>query len=62
MHITYIGELLIGGRDVLGMPLVQLREALSIVPQDPVLFKGSIKSNLDPFNQVWYLEVLYISS
>jgi ABC-type multidrug transport system fused ATPase/permease subunit len=46
------GRLLIDGIDVLTLPLKLLRSRLAIVPQDPVLFKGTIKSNLDPFDQV----------
>ena len=37
--------------DVLTLPLQLLRSRLAIVPQDPILFKGSIRSNLDPFDQ-----------
>jgi ABC-type multidrug transport system fused ATPase/permease subunit len=47
----YEGRLLIDGVDVLLLPLQVLRSRLAIVPQDPILFKGSIRSNLDPFSQ-----------
>lgn len=43
------GRIMIDGIDVLKLPLRILRSNLAIVPQDPVLFKGSIRSNLDPF-------------
>jgi ABC-type transport system involved in Fe-S cluster assembly fused permease/ATPase subunit len=46
------GRLFIDGIDVLKLPLRVLRTKLAIVPQDPVLFKGTIRSNLDPFSQV----------
>lgn len=28
-----------------------MRNAISIIPQDPVLFSGSLRFNLDPFDQ-----------
>jgi ABC-type multidrug transport system fused ATPase/permease subunit len=41
----------IDGIDVLKIPLQTLRSNIGIVPQDPLLFKGSIRFNLDPFNR-----------
>jgi ABC-type multidrug transport system fused ATPase/permease subunit len=45
------GALLIDGIDTSTLGLTQLRSRLSLVPQDPVIFSGSIRSNLDPFGQ-----------
>ena len=45
------GGVLIDGVDTEKIPRGLLRSRLTIVPQDPVLFKGSIRSNLDPFGE-----------
>jgi len=45
------GSLLLDELDVLHIPLHSLRSRLAIVPQDPTLFKGSVRFNLDPFDQ-----------
>jgi len=42
------GAIRIDGLDTKDIGLSTLREALSIIPQDPVLFSGTLKSNLDP--------------
>ncbi|PSN32023.1 hypothetical protein C0J52_18115 [Blattella germanica] len=42
------GKILIGGTDIKTVPLEKLRSSLAIVPQDPILFTGSIRLNLDP--------------
>jgi len=42
------GGLFIDDINVLDVPLHTLRSALSIVPQDPILMKGSVRFNLDP--------------
>ena len=47
---TYVdGKLYIDGVDVLLMGVEDLRSRLSIIPQDPVLFTGTVRFNLDPF-------------
>ncbi|GMH62121.1 hypothetical protein TL16_g03408 [Triparma laevis f. inornata] len=43
------GKINIDGVDCSKLGLHLLRSKLAIVPQDPVLFSGSIRSNLDPF-------------
>ncbi|RDA86044.1 hypothetical protein CP532_4687 [Ophiocordyceps camponoti-leonardi (nom. inval.)] len=45
------GRVLIDGLDISGVSLGSLRSRLAIIPQDPVLFSGTVRSNLDPFNQ-----------
>ena len=45
------GQIFIDGADIAGVPLKTLRSVLSIIPQDPVLFSGTLRYNLDPFNQ-----------
>jgi len=44
-------EIEIDGVDCLKLGLRDLRGALSIIPQEPVLFSGTLKFNLDPFGQ-----------
>ena len=45
------GVILVDGIDCARVPLQQLRSALAIIPQDPVLFTGNIRFQLDPFAQ-----------
>ncbi|XP_075152488.1 multidrug-Resistance like Protein 1 isoform X4 [Haematobia irritans] len=52
------GRILIDGIDISTLGLHMLRSRLTIIPQDPVLFSGSLRINLDPFevksdDEIW---------
>ncbi|KAL8468613.1 hypothetical protein ACS0TY_031708 [Phlomoides rotata] len=45
------GRISIDGYDVAKFGLTDLRKVLSIIPQSPVLFSGTVRFNLDPFGE-----------
>uniref|UniRef100_A0A672SJN2 Multidrug resistance-associated protein 1 n=1 Tax=Sinocyclocheilus grahami TaxID=75366 RepID=A0A672SJN2_SINGR len=52
------GEIHIDGVNIAELGLHELRSRITIIPQDPVLFSGSLRMNLDPFDgytdeEVW---------
>lgn len=53
-----MGRIVIDGKNIAKVPLREVRSRLAIIPQEPVMFKGSVRSNLDPFgdatdNELW---------
>lgn len=51
------GHIYIGGMDTAKLNLHALRSRLAVIPQDPVLFSGTLRSNLDPFDEHTDLEL-----
>ncbi|KAJ8687081.1 hypothetical protein QAD02_022875 [Eretmocerus hayati] len=45
------GVIEIDGIDTGAIALEDLRKSISIIPQDPVLFSGTLRRNLDPFSE-----------
>ncbi|CAL8268963.1 unnamed protein product, partial [Boreogadus saida] len=62
------GRICIDGIDIAELGLHELRSRITIIPQDPVLFSGSLRMNLDPFDghsdeDVWRaLELAHLKS
>lgn len=50
MAELHAGSIIIDGVDIGKIGLHDLRSRISIIPQDPLLFSGTLRSNIDPFN------------
>lgn len=58
LNIIQSGDIQVDGESIIQMNLEKARSIISIIPQEPHLFSGTIRFNLDPFNiysdsQIW---------
>lgn len=53
------GAVTLDGVDISTLTLEQLRRGLSVIPQEPVVFSGTVRSNLDPFGEFGHDAVLW---
>lgn len=61
------GQIVIDGNNISSIGLHDLRSRLSIVPQYPTTFEGTVRSNLDPLEeytdeQIWEVYRFYLYS
>ncbi|XP_066258502.1 ATP-binding cassette sub-family C member 4-like [Euwallacea similis] len=47
----FSGEIIVDDENISALSLNFLREKISIIPQDPILFTGTIRTNIDPFDK-----------
>eukprot|EP01129_Flabellula_baltica_P005848 TRINITY_DN2144_c0_g1_i4.p1 TRINITY_DN2144_c0_g1~~TRINITY_DN2144_c0_g1_i4.p1 ORF type:complete len:1232 (-),score=200.95 TRINITY_DN2144_c0_g1_i4:2377-6072(-) len=51
------GSILVNGVDIRSKSVRDIRRQLAIIPQDPVIFSGSLRFNLDPYDETTDQEI-----
>lgn len=61
-RMVYIqsGDIYLGSQSLLSLPIVKARALFAVVPQDPYLFQGTIRSNLDRLGEYKDSELLAV--
>uniref|UniRef100_K3WAG0 Uncharacterized protein n=1 Tax=Globisporangium ultimum (strain ATCC 200006 / CBS 805.95 / DAOM BR144) TaxID=431595 RepID=K3WAG0_GLOUD len=60
INVLVSGRILIDGVDVATLPLRVLRSRMSIIPQSPVLLKGTLRNFVDPFEDFTDTEIIQV--
>ncbi len=53
------GSVLIDGVDTASVGLRLLRRSMSVIPQEPVIFSGTIRENVDPFQECQHEKMIW---
>lgn len=58
------GSIIIDGIDISTLGLHDLRSRFGIIPQEPILFEGTVRSNIDPTGQhsdeeIWRVNLFF---
>jgi len=56
------GRIIVDGIDISILGLHDLRSRFGIIPQEPVLFEGTVRSNIDPIGQYADEEIWKVST
>lgn len=61
------GRIIVDGIDISMLGLHDLRSRFGIIPQEPVLFEGTVRSNVDPIGQysddeIWKVSLLILKN
>ncbi|KAJ7824123.1 P-loop containing nucleoside triphosphate hydrolase protein [Mycena leptocephala] len=49
--VEYLGEIIVDGVNIGKIGLTDLRSNIAIIPQEPILFSGTVRTALDPFSK-----------
>jgi len=56
-----VGKIIVDGIDISILGLHDLRSRFGIIPQEPVLFEGTVRNNIDPIGQYTDEEIWKVS-
>lgn len=59
LNYYYAGSIRISGHELRNVSATDLREMIGVIPQDPALFSGTVRTNLDPYEKHSTPELLH---